>query len=182
MLVCTGSKYDISSWICATTAPRTLGCWRFMGSFFCGEKSHSIACEGCNSRYSHYSCELSVLLFFSASTRLLQSLAFSLPSGFARRGRTLMSRKSECAWFLHRYSNGVSQTRGPKYGSPNTIILIIGTPKKGTPNFGKALNPKNSPGFTWEACPCLARSSGWHGRERERETPQNRIYPHIASI
>ena len=26
---------------------------------------------------------------------------------------------------------------GPKNRSPNTIILTIGTPKKGTPNFGK---------------------------------------------
>ena len=26
---------------------------------------------------------------------------------------------------------------GPQYRPPNTIVLIIGTPKKGTPNFGK---------------------------------------------
>ena len=27
--------------------------------------------------------------------------------------------------------------RGPQYGPQNTIVLIIGTPKNGTPNFGK---------------------------------------------
>ena len=30
----------------------------------------------------------------------------------------------------------VSQIRGPQYRLPNSIVLIIGTPKKGTPNFG----------------------------------------------
>ena len=31
----------------------------------------------------------------------------------------------------------VSQNRGPQYRPQNTIVLIIRTPKKSTPNFGK---------------------------------------------
>ena len=31
----------------------------------------------------------------------------------------------------------VSQNRGTPIWTPNTIVLIMGTPKKGTPNFGK---------------------------------------------
>ena len=31
----------------------------------------------------------------------------------------------------------VSQIGGPQYRYQNTIVLIIGTPKNGTPNFGK---------------------------------------------
>ena len=30
-----------------------------------------------------------------------------------------------------------SKIRGPQYRPQNTIVLIIGTPKRGTPNFGK---------------------------------------------
>ena len=46
----------------------------------------------------------------------------------------------------------VSQNRGPQYRPQNTliliigtIILIIGTPKKGTPNFGKPPFQVSSP-------------------------------------
>ena len=37
---------------------------------------------------------------------------------------------------------GVSENRGPLYNTLNSRILILGTPKKGTPNFWK-LPPRN---------------------------------------
>ena len=42
----------------------------------------------------------------------------------------------ESVW---RYSGyGFSKIRGPKYKPLTAIVLIIGTPQKGTPNFGKS--------------------------------------------
>ena len=40
-------------------------------------------------------------------------------------------------WKVSPFHLVVSQNKGPQYRPQNTIVLIIGTPKKGTPSFGK---------------------------------------------
>ena len=95
----------------------------------------------------------------------------SLPSRLTapRTTKNGFLRTHTCLGFLFKGDVVVSQNKGTPNIDPNTIILIIGTPQKGTPNFGKPPCRSNKP--PWVSTCHIISEGGSSSQETKERVP-----------